>query len=149
MTLQNSLDEGKLRRHRTSAKEIAELLQVADRDLADAAFPQISADRRYVTAYSAALALATIVLHAHGYRAVGLGHHWTTIQALPYMLGPEVQTRTDYLDNCRTRRNTADYDRAGTVSGSEAQELLAEVMAFRNDVLEWLRVNHPGLLASR
>jgi len=46
MTLQNSLDEGKLRRHRTSAKETAELLQVADRDLADAAFPQISADRR-------------------------------------------------------------------------------------------------------
>jgi hypothetical protein len=35
MHLQNLLDEGKLRRHRTSAKEIAELLQVADRDLAD------------------------------------------------------------------------------------------------------------------
>ncbi len=149
MHLQNLLDEGKLRRHRTSAKEIAELLQVADRDLADAAFARISPDTRYVTAYSAALALAAIVLHAHGYRAVGFAHHSTTIQTLPVILGPEAQTRADYLDNCRTRRNTANYDRAGTISETEAAELLAEVTAFRTDVLEWLRRDHPALLPSQ
>lgn len=148
MIFQNLLAEGKLRQHRASSEEITELLQVVDRDLADAAFPQISADRRYVTAYNAALALATIALHAFGYRAVGLGHHRTTIQMLPDILGPEAQARADYLDNCRTRRNTADYDRAGTVSGTEAEELLAEVMAFRASVLEWLRMKHPSLLPS-
>ena len=146
MSLQSLLAEGKLRPHRTSAKEIAELLEMVDRDLADAAFPQISADRRYATAYNAALALATIMLHASGYRSAGIGHHWTTIQALPEIAGPQAQARADYLDNCRTRRNLADYSRAGVIAGTEAEELLAEARAFRKDVLEWLRVNHPSLL---
>jgi hypothetical protein len=73
MSLQSLLAEGKLRRHRTSAKEIADLLRVVDRDLADAAIAQTSADRRFATAYNAALALATVVLHAAGYRSAGLG----------------------------------------------------------------------------
>jgi uncharacterized protein (UPF0332 family) len=115
--------------------------------VSDAAVPQLSADRRFVTAYNAALALATVVLSAGGYRAVGAGHHWTTIQALPELLGPEAQTRADYLDTCRSRRNTADYDRVGTVSNVEAEELLAEVAAFHDDVLEWLRANYPGLVS--
>ena len=146
MSLQSLLAEGKLRPHRTSAKEIAELLEMVDRDLADAAFPQISADRRYATAYNAALALATIMLHASGYRSTGVGHHRTTIQALPEIAGPQAQARADYLDNCRTRRNLADYSRAGVIAGTEAEELLAEAEAFRRDVLEWLRVNHVSLL---
>ena len=146
MSLQSLLAEGKLRPHRTSAKEIAELLQMVDRDLADTAFPQISADRRYATTYNAALALATIMLRASGYRSTGVGHHWTTIQSLPEIAGPQAQARADYLDNCRTRRNLADYSRAGVIAGTEAEELLAEAEAFRRDVLEWLRVNYASLL---
>jgi len=148
MSLESLLAEGRLRQHRTSAKEIADLLQVVDRDLADAALPRLSADRRYGTAYNAALALASIVLHAAGYRSVGIGHHWTTIQVLPETMGPQAQARADYLDNCRTRRNVADYDRAGVISDTEAPELLVEAKAFRAEVLEWLRANHPSLLSS-
>jgi hypothetical protein len=147
MSLQSFFAEGRLRHHHTSPREVAELLQVVDRDLADASFPQISADRRYVTTYNAALALATLVLHASGYRAVGLGHHWTTIRLLPEIMGPQAQARADYLDNCRNRRNTADYDRAGVILEIEARELLSEVAAFRADVLEWLQATHPSLLA--
>ena len=68
MNLQNWLNEGRLQRHSTSVKEIADLLKVVDRDLADAAIKEISADRRFATAYNAALQLATIVLYASGYR---------------------------------------------------------------------------------
>ena len=147
MSLQTLLGEGKLRPHRTSAAEISDLLKVVDRDLADAAVGGISADRRFAIAYNAALALATMVLHAAGYRSVGLGHHATTIQLLPDIIGPQVQVRADYLDNCRSRRNVADYDRAGVISGTEAAEVLAEARAFRADVLEWLRAHHPELLS--
>ena len=149
MTLQTLLAEGKLRRHRTSAKEIADLLRVVKRDLADAAVAQISADRRFATAYNAALALATIVLHVGGYRAVGAGHHWATIQALPEIMGLQSQARADYLDNCRTRRNVTEYDRAGVISDSEAAEVLAEATAFQGEVMEWLRVKHRRLLPAR
>jgi hypothetical protein len=67
--LQNWLHEGRLQQHNTSVKEIADLFKVVDRDLADAAIKEISADRRFATAYNAALQLATIVLYASGYRA--------------------------------------------------------------------------------
>ena len=60
--LNRLLAEGKLRSHRTSAREIADLLGVVDRDLADAAVQDVSADRRFAIAYEAALQLATITL---------------------------------------------------------------------------------------
>ena len=146
MSLERFLAEGRLRRHKTSAKEIAELLRVVQRDLADASIVQLSADRRFATAYNAALQLATIALRAVGYRAAGGGHHWTTFNVLPEIMGPEAQSRAGYLDNCRTKRNVTDYDRAGEVSDIELDELLNEVLAFRTDLLAWLRLNHPGLL---
>jgi uncharacterized protein (UPF0332 family) len=145
MSLQRLLSEGRLRPHQTSVREIVELCEVADRDLADAAVLQLSTDRRFATAYNAALALATMALHAGGYRAVGIGHHWATFQALSEIMGPQQQARQDYFDHCRGRRNTADYDRAGVTTESQAQELLAEATAFREEVLEWLRVEHPEL----
>ena len=49
MNLQNWLNEGRLQRHSTSVKEIADLLKIVDRDLADAAIKEISADRRFAT----------------------------------------------------------------------------------------------------
>lgn len=52
-----------------------DLLRVADRDLADAEIPQLSSDRRFATAYNAALQMATIALYAAGFRACGAGHH--------------------------------------------------------------------------
>ncbi len=146
MNLQTLLAEGRLRAHRTSAKEVADLLRVAHRDLADAAVSQTSTDRRFATAYSAALALATVVLHAAGYRTVGIGHHWATFRVLSEIMGTDLRARADYLENCRTRRNTAEYDQAGVISEGEAQEVLAEAGAFRGEVLAWLRDHYPSLV---
>ena len=56
------LNEGRLRPHTATAREVAELLRIVDRDLADAAIRETSADRRFATAYNAALQLATITL---------------------------------------------------------------------------------------
>ena len=146
MTLRDLLAEGRLRAHMTSAQEVADLLRVVDRDLADAAVAQLSADRRFATAYNAALQLATIALHAAGYRAVGTGHHWATFQALPEVApGPQSRTRADYLNQCRSKRNMTDYDRAGVVSDAEAAEILAEARMFRVDLLAWLGQHHPTL----
>ena len=146
MTLKELSAESRLRKHTTSPREIADLLRVVDRDMADACILQLSTDRRFATAYNAALQLATIVLHAAGYQASGAGHHWTTLHVLPEILGPRAVSRTDYLDGCRTKRNVTDYDRAGEISTAEVAEILKEVDAFRSDVLAWLRARHPSLL---
>jgi len=146
VSLRELLADGRIRAHRTSAREVADLLHVVARDLADAAIPQLSTDRRFATAYNAALQLATIALHASGYRAAGEGRHWATFHVLPETLGPQAQARADYLDNCRSKRNITDYDRAGEISERDAEEILVEARAFREDVLTWLRKSHPPLV---
>lgn len=146
MSLHSLLAEGRIRPHRTSAKEVAALLRVVERDLADAEVTQTSADRRFATAYNAALQLATIALAAAGYRASGTGQHWATFNVLPEVMGPQEQARADYLDHCRSKRNVADYDRAGEVSGEDVEEIIAEVREFRAGLLSWMQKKHPRLL---
>jgi hypothetical protein len=146
MSLQSLLADGRIRSHRSSAREVADLLRMVGRDLADASVIQLSTDRRFATAYNAALLLATIVLHAAGYRTASTGHHWATFHVLPEVLGPDSQARADYLDGCRAKRNVSDYDRAGAISEQELLELTEEVRTFHRDILEWLRTYHPALL---
>lgn len=148
--MQRLLESGALRHHRPSRREIAALLAVADRDLADAQVRQTSLDRRFATAYSGALQLATVVVAASGYRAAAQrGHHAVTWQALPQLMGDGLRETAIYFDSCRALRNTTDYDRAGVVSASEVEELLRETAAFGAAVLRWLVGAHPGLVPDR
>lgn len=148
--LQRWLDSGALRRHRASGQEVADLLDVVERDLGDAQATVISLDRRFATAYSAALTLATVVLAASGYRvAAQRGHHAVTLQALPAIMGDSVRDLAVYLDSCRSLRNRSDYDRVGVVSASDVTELLDETAVFRQQVRGWLSETHPELLTDR
>jgi hypothetical protein len=147
--LQRWVESGALRRHRPSQREIADLFAVVDRDLRDAAVRAVSLDRRFATAYSAVLALATIVLAASGYRAVAQrGHHAVALQSLSELMGDEVAELVVYFDSCRMLRNASDYDRAGSVSASDVDELTQEALQFRRRVHEWLASKHPGLASA-
>lgn len=147
MSLRQLLADGRLKPHRTNAREVRDLLRVVDRDLKDAAVRAISIDLRFRTAYQAALELATIVLAAFGYRTTGEGHHWTTFHVLPELLAdPSAQALSDYFDQCRSKRNLSDYDRTGEITEDEAVELLKEARAFRQQVTAWLKGHHPALL---
>ena len=145
MTLQQWTDKGWLEPHVTSPEEIANLLAIVDRDLADAG-GEISADWRFGIAYNAALKLCTILLYAEGYRAGRTLQHYRTIQALPLILGPEHRADADYLDACRKKRNIVEYDYVGGATDDEASELAAYVLELRGKVLNWLKGNHPQLL---
>lgn len=146
MTLKRSLAEGRLRRQASSHDEIEGLLGVAARDLADASATVISGDRRFATAYNAALQLATIVLRAESYRTAGAGHHRTTIASLPQVLGPALSSTADYLDACRSKRNIVDYDGIGVATESDVLELIDEATRLQETVEGWLRENHPELV---
>lgn len=58
----------------------------------------------------------------------------------------EIADLATYFDSCRVLRNASDYDRTGVVSESDVEELLREVVAFRERVLSWPTEAHPRLL---
>jgi len=145
MTLQQWVDNGWLESHVTSAEEIANLLAIVDRDLADAG-GGISPDWRFGIAYNAALKLCTILLYAEGYRAARTLQHYRTIQALPVILGLEHRPDANYLDACRKKKNIVEYDYVGGATDDEASELAGYILELREKVLNWLKENHPQLL---
>lgn len=113
------LRSGRIRSHRTNRQEIAGLFQVVERDLADASIMALSADRRFATAYNAALQAATAVMYSEGYRAHNLGHHSTVFEFLGEAMGTEVASLASYFDDCRRKRNRADYVGAGSITLTE------------------------------
>lgn len=129
----------------TSAKEVGNLLAIVDRDLKDAA-SSISADWRFGIAYNAALKLCTILLRSEGFRPAHGLHHYRTIAAMPLILGSSRKDDADYLDMCRIKRNTVEYDYVGGASENDAVELLDYVRDLRQDVCDWLDEYHPELL---
>lgn len=58
MAWKDLLDNETIRRHATSKDEISGLGEVVRRDLQDASIKQLSADRRFATAYNAVLQLS-------------------------------------------------------------------------------------------
>ena len=145
MTLQKWAEYGWLRSHKTSKKEIADLLRIIDRDLQDAA-GDISADWRFGIAYNAALKLCTILLYAGGYRPEKNLQHYRTIQALPLILGKKHEQDAKYLDTCRNKRNVVEYDYVGGVTEEDVIELVAYANELRDEVLRWLNERHAELL---
>lgn len=145
MSLENWAKNGWLRPHQTNRQQIADLLAIVERDLADARNTSVSADWQFGIAYNAALKLCTILLYASGYRPEKNLAHYRTLQALPLILGTDRDDDADYLDACRAKRNTAEYDVAGTVSQSEADELREFASALQAEVIEWLRSKHSSL----
>jgi len=145
VSLQSWLESGQLRAHKTSKREIAELLKAVDRDFADSQLQGLSADRRFATAYSAALLVATLALAASGYRAQQEGHHYWSIQSLVFTLKLDAKT-IDQLNTFRRKRNIADYERVGMVSEGEIKKMVALAQELRSMVMEWLKKEHPELI---
>jgi hypothetical protein len=72
-----------VQRHRTSKRELDELRTLVARDLADARVHGLSADRRFATAYNAALQTANMAVACAGYRVTAkTGHHKVTLDAV-------------------------------------------------------------------
>ena len=145
MSLQTWHKNGWLRPHKTNRRQIADLLAIADRDLTDARTARLSSDWQFGIAYNAALKLCTILLYVEGYRPERMLAHYRTLQALPLILGDDRKDDADYLDSCRAKRNTVEYDMAGQTSPEEAKELVDFVVELRQSVITWLQNNQPEL----
>ena len=147
MSLKAWLAKGALQAHKPSTKEIAGLLALADRNLADAGVRGLSAEGRFQFAYNSALAMATAALHAAGYRTNSNvpGPHAVTVESLAHSIGVDA-AMVRKLDAFRRKRNRVSYDAPVAVSGKEAAEMLALAAQLRHDIEAWIRAKHAALL---
>jgi hypothetical protein len=118
------------------------------RDLADAQVQGLSADRRFATAYNAALQTANMAIACAGYRVTAkTGHHKVTVEAIVLAIGPSVSTYADYFETCRRKRNVIDYTRSQVATDTEADEIVNKAREFYSIVEAWIESKFPTLKA--
>ncbi len=147
MTWTQLLANNEVQRHRTSKKELDKLRAVIARDLADASLEGVSSDRRFATAYNAALQAAKMAIACAGYRVSGAGHHRISFDVVQMAIGKPAGPYSDYFDRCRRKRNVIDYDDVFVATETEAKEIVAKTKEFILIVEQWIAKNHPSLKA--
>lgn len=140
------LANGTVKNHTTDRREIESLRELIERDLKDADLKGLSADRKFATAYNAALQLCKMAIACAGYRlTVGVGHHQKTFETVKSaVMTTDAETLADYFEICRRKRNVIDYDAADTISETEANELLKKAGEFQVLVEDWIAANHSS-----
>ena len=146
MTWTKLLASKDAQRHKTSRKELDNMRSLIARDLSDAAVAGLSADRRFATAYNAALQAANMAIACAGYRITSkMGHHRISFESTKFLLGKPAHRYADYFETCRRKRNTIDYTFSNVATETEAREILAQAAEFYNQVEGWVAENHPLL----
>jgi uncharacterized protein (UPF0332 family) len=134
------------KKHTTSKKELDNMRALIARDLADASLAGLSADRRFATAYNAALQAANMAIACAGYRIMSkVGHHRVSLESKKLVLGKLTHEYADYFETCRRKRNTIDYTFSNVATETEAKEIMVQAAGFYNQVEDWITKSHPTL----
>jgi len=146
VTWTNLLANKEAQKHKTSKKELDNMRALIARDLADASLVGLSADRRFATAYNAALQAANMAIACAGYRIVSkVGHHRVSLESTKLVLGKTAHKYADYFETCRRKRNTIDYTFSNVATDTEAKEIVVQAKQFYVEVEDWITKNHPVL----
>ena len=145
MSLADALANGHLQKHKTSADEVRSLRELIQRDIDDARIEQLSDDRRFATAYNAALQLSKLALACSGFRvSKGQSAHFASFEMAAIAVPTtQIQELTDYFDTCRRKRNHIDYDGSQIVTRTETEEMIKKVREYREIVEGWIDQEHP------
>ncbi len=135
-----------VQKHRTSKNELDNMRELIARDLADAAVSGLSADRRFATAYNAALQAANMAMACAGYRVTSkTGHHRVSLECARLALGAAAAKYADYFEMCRRKRNKIDYTHSRVATETEAKEILKQASEFYELVETWIAGRDPAL----
>jgi len=137
MSLSAWLRNGWLVEHRTTKNEIADLFHIIERDLKDCAITELSPDRRFNTAYNAALQCAKAALAVAGYRPARESHHYRLIHSLEFTIQADTRLIIQF-DMFRKKRNISDYMRAGEITDLEVEEMMTLAKNLRALVQSWI-----------
>ncbi len=146
MTLENLLAIHRLQLFEATPAGIQRLLAAAERNLADARLPGLSAENRFDAAYKTLMQCAMIGLWANGYRTSTSqpGHHQTALQTLPKTMNVGQDT-VIVLDALRRQRNLNDYE-GDPIADAAVTECLVQADALLAHARQWLQAHRPDLL---
>jgi hypothetical protein len=143
MSWKKYLNDGRVKRHRTSKRELSDLRAVIERDLRDSSVSGLSLDSKFTLAYNAALMICKMAIACAGYRVTSGGHHRTMFEVVDFALGANATMYASYFNVCRRKRNKLVYDVAKVTSRSEAREMREKAIEFRDIVEKWIKENYP------
>ena len=116
MTWTNLLANKEAQKHKTSKKELDNMRVLIARDLADAGIAGLSADRRFATAYNAALQAANMAIACAGYRIISkVGHHRVSLESTKLVLGKPMHKYVDYFDSRKSSAQRLEQNAPGRV----------------------------------
>jgi hypothetical protein len=128
--LDNLVRIGQLKAEPRNAAEVRRMLVMARTRLADAQLATLSAEGRFISAYSAAHAAALAILRWNGYRSE---NRYTVFQCLTHTLDwPAPRWRV--LDAAHQKRNLAEYEGFLEIEESTIAELCKVVADLIADV---------------
>ena len=146
MTWTRLLASHDVQRHNTSKRELDDMRALIARDLSDAMVTGLSVDRRFATAYNAALFATNMAIACAGYRVTAkTGHHRIIFDSCKLAIGAGAAKYTDYFETCRRKRNLIDYTRSHVATQTEAMELVKKATEFHEFVESWIQANFAGL----
>lgn len=146
-SLKNLLDKGDLKPHTPTKSEIDGIRKLVRRDLKDADIQELSIDRRFATAYNAALNLSRIVVISEGYRITAkIGHHKVSFSCASKILGKQYEDFFSLFELCRRKRNKVDYDQSDVATETELLELLEKSHEFKTCIDKWLTTHYSNLI---
>jgi hypothetical protein len=129
-----------------AADTVRRLLEGAARHIADSKVTAISAETRFVSAYTAIRMLADVALNANGYRTRSSvpGHHLIAIRALGATLGVDERV-VARLDKLRQQRNATEYS-GDLISKAAVAECVRQAHALHKLTVAWLHEHKSDLL---
>ena len=143
--LQNLERIGRLRAEPADAGEVLRYLVSADQFLADARNNTINVATRFLTAYSAAHALAVAALRANDYRtAQERGHRRLMFEILPHSCDAQSADALA-LVRAHEKRNELEYEALAEITEREVADLVGIAARLRENVQAWLKRHRPEL----
>jgi hypothetical protein len=79
--------------------------------------------QRFIIVYDAARALSNMIVRVSGYRPKRLGDHNNTFLAVEAS-DPCLCTARELFNTCRRMRHDSEYDFAGSITRTQAEELI-------------------------
>lgn len=131
------LQQRRIRPYQARPQEVAQLLQLAARDLATAEkLLGEDVDWAFNIVYNAILqAMRALMLH-EGFRPRGAEQHRTVVLFAQEALGPTHKRQVDLFDQMRRKRHRLVYEMTGLVSRQEVEQAFSFATEFVEDVRE-------------
>ena len=127
----------------TSKGEIDNLRSIVCRNLANVAVPGLAADIRFILAYDVARTLSLMIVLAEGYRPA-LHRRPLQYVSRPGSGRPCIRYLVRTFQRLPMIRNESEYELAGGVSDTDAEQLLEAVRQFAA-AESWIAARHPHL----